>query len=92
MVQGDVGMVGRGPAGQGVQNSPFIPGVTEDPKLVHRGEADQFHVMGTMFEFSKRSMRLWLTVSLSTLTQGLLLKKGDVTDDLSFFLISLAIR
>lgn len=49
--------------------------------------------MGTMFEFSKWSMRLWLTVSLSTLTQGLL-HKGDMTDDLSFLLrpISLAIR
>lgn len=75
MVQDDVGMVGRGPAGQGVQNSPFIPGVMEALKLVHRGEADQFHVMGTMFEFSKWSMRLRLTVSLSTLTQGLLRKK-----------------
>ena len=60
---------------QGVQNSPFIPGVMEALKLVHRGEADQFHVMGSMFEFSKWSMRLRLTVSLSTLTQGLLRKK-----------------
>ena len=75
MVQDDVGMVGRGPAWPGAQNSPFIPDVMEALKLVHRGEADQFHVMGAMFEFSKWSMRLWLTVSLSTLTQGLLHKK-----------------